>query len=79
MENKDDIIPEAFIDKEIVCVDCQQPFIFSSGEQAFFWTRRLADPKRCKDCRVIRRRSLIALNMEQGETFATPEDEVEPY
>ncbi|MFN7971032.1 MAG: zinc-ribbon domain-containing protein [Acidobacteriota bacterium] len=46
-------------DKTIVCVDCHQPFVFTTGEQQFYSERGLAEiPKRCKACRSARRRRL---------------------
>ena len=46
-------------DKTIVCVDCQQPFVFTAGEQQFYAERGLLElPKRCKPCRGQRRRRL---------------------
>lgn len=38
-------------DKEIVCRDCDTPFVFTEGEQQYFQERGLQDPKRCKACR----------------------------
>lgn len=45
-------------DKTIICVDCGNPFHFSIGEQLFFASKRLSDPKRCASCRRKRRRTL---------------------
>lgn len=45
-----------FTDKEIVCCQCNQPFIFSAGEQEYFAGRSLShEPKRCQNCRVLER------------------------
>ena len=42
----------AFEDKTLTCVQCNQEFIFSSGEQEFFSEKKLdSPPKRCKSCR----------------------------
>lgn len=38
-------------DKEIMCMDCGQPFIFTASEQDFYASKNLSQPKRCKDCR----------------------------
>ena len=49
----------AFFDVELNCEDCQNKFIFSASEQQFwyeklkFWVQ--SRPKRCKNCRKIRR------------------------
>lgn len=41
-----------FEDKTIICVECNQPFIFTAGEQAFFNDKGLQnEPKRCKPCK----------------------------
>ncbi len=41
-----------FEDKTLTCVQCNQEFIFSSGEQEFFAEKNLGSPpKRCKPCR----------------------------
>lgn len=42
-------------DREIVCVDCGERFVFSAGEQAFYQEKGYNDPKRCKACRMRRR------------------------
>lgn len=49
-----------FKDRTIICVDCQRPFIFTAGEQAFFASKRppLTPPKRCKACRDYRRQTI---------------------
>ena len=46
-------------DKTLVCVDCNESFVFTSGEQEFYSERGLTEtPKRCKACRGARRRRL---------------------
>lgn len=41
-----------FVDKKIVCRDCQKEFVFSRGEQEFFDKKGLQNiPTRCADCR----------------------------
>jgi hypothetical protein len=34
-------------DREIVCCDCSQPFVFTAGEQTYFAGGGLSAPKRC--------------------------------
>lgn len=46
-----------FEDKEVVCVDCNQPFTLEAGEQKFFADKGLSTPKRCKPCRQKKRES----------------------
>jgi CxxC-x17-CxxC domain-containing protein len=42
-------------DTEIVCADCQTPFVFTASEQAFFEEKGFTPPKRCKQCRQVRK------------------------
>ena len=55
-----------FEDRELQCADCGLPFTFTAGEQLFFWTKGLSEPKRCKQCRMLRRRSLMNIQEEQN-------------
>ena len=50
-----------FKDKNLVCADCGSEFIFTQDEQRFFWSKGLAEPKRCKPCRMLRRRLLVSI------------------
>ncbi len=46
----------SFQDKTLVCKDCGQEFIWTSGEQEFFASRGLQNqPGRCQSCRGARR------------------------
>ena len=49
------------IDKQLTCLDCGREFTFTSGEQVYFWAKGLSEPKRCKPCRMLRRRSLMTI------------------
>lgn len=52
----DQVSPNDFEDKTIVCKDCSKEFIFSVGEQKFFAEKGLKNlPARCPDCRKARR------------------------
>jgi hypothetical protein len=42
-------------DKQILCADCGQPFLLTTGEQEFYQERGMSEPKRCKDCRQARK------------------------
>ena len=45
-------------DKTLVCRDCGQEFVFSSGEQEFYSSHGLQnEPGRCPECRTARRRN----------------------
>lgn len=42
-----------FVDETLTCVECDQSFIFTAGEQQFFADKGLTNkPRRCKDCRA---------------------------
>ncbi|UCH51226.1 MAG: zinc-ribbon domain-containing protein [Chloroflexota bacterium] len=45
-------------DKSIICCDCGNSFVFTSGEQVFFYDRGLSEPKRCGPCRERRRQAI---------------------
>lgn len=59
-------IPE-FNDTVITCLDCGQDFTFEVGEQRYFWSKGLSEPKRCKACRMIRKRSIVSIMEEPDE------------
>ena len=41
-----------FIDRILTCADCGGEFIFTAGEQLFFFDKQFTnDPKRCKPCK----------------------------
>lgn len=46
-------MPDQFEDRDLECVDCQQSFVFTAGEQQFFAKQNppFNPPKRCKPCR----------------------------
>jgi len=44
-----------FQDKVLTCVDCGADFVFTAGEQLFFYDKRFKnEPKRCKACKSKR-------------------------
>ena len=44
-----------FMDRLLTCVDCGKEFIFTAGEQLFFFDKQFKnDPKRCKPCKSKR-------------------------
>jgi CxxC-x17-CxxC domain-containing protein len=44
-----------FVDRLLTCADCYDEFIFSAGEQLFFFDKQFRnDPKHCKPCRTKR-------------------------
>ena len=44
-----------FVDRLLKCSDCGQDFVFTAGEQIFFYDKQFKnDPKRCKLCKAKR-------------------------
>ena len=44
-----------FLDRLLTCADCGGEFIFTAGEQLFFFDKQFKnDPKRCKPCKSMR-------------------------
>ena len=45
-----------FEDKTLVCKECGNEFVFTSGEQEFYSEKGFQnEPQRCKDCRTARK------------------------
>jgi CxxC-x17-CxxC domain-containing protein len=58
-----------FVDRLLTCADCGGEFIFTAGEQLFFFDKQFKnDPKRCKPCKS--KRSGIALKPGAGPVAA---------
>jgi CxxC-x17-CxxC domain-containing protein len=54
-----------FVDRLLTCIDCGGEFVFTAGEQLFFWDKQFKnDPKRCKPCKS--RRSAAATGASPG-------------
>jgi len=48
-------------DKTLSCADCNQEFVFTASEQAFFAERQFSEPRRCPPAaQPARRRAAIA-------------------
>jgi CxxC-x17-CxxC domain-containing protein len=44
-----------FIDRVLKCSDCGADFVFTAGEQLFFYDKQFKnDPKHCKQCKAKR-------------------------
>lgn len=44
-----------FVDRFLKCTDCGNDFVFTAGEQLFFYDKQFKnDPKRCKLCKAKR-------------------------
>ncbi len=57
-----------FQDKTLVCKECNNEFVFTSGEQEFYASRGFEnEPQRCKPCRDARKNS----GREQREMFVS--------
>ena len=50
-----------FVDRILMCADCGGEFIFTAGEQLFFFDKQFKnDPKRCKPCKGRRSGAVAA-------------------
>ena len=58
-----------FVDRLLTCTDCGGEFIFTAGEQLFFFDKQFKhDPKRCKPCKS--KRSAVTLRPGSGPAAA---------
>ena len=48
-----------FQDKELTCMDCGDTFTWSRGEQYFYASKGLSEPRRCEACRLKRKLTLV--------------------
>ena len=56
-----------FQDKNILCIDCGEEFVWSNGEQIFFRDKGLTNPpKRCKNCKQAKNDRLAAVSAAQA-------------
>lgn len=46
-------------DKEVVCKECGYSFVITAKEQEWYKEKGFTEPKRCKDCRRLRRQKVI--------------------
>ena len=54
-------------DRPIRCVDCNENFIWTAGEQVFFHDKGLRnEPKRCKPCKQAKNERLAAIAAAQS-------------
>ena len=54
-------------DRAIKCVDCNENFIWTAGEQVFFHDKGLKnEPKRCKPCKQAKNDRLAAISAAQS-------------
>jgi CxxC-x17-CxxC domain-containing protein len=60
-----------FQDKLLKCVDCGTDFVFTAGEQLFFYDKQFKnEPKRCKNCKGKR---IAVLGAAHGQPHAKTE------
>ena len=50
-----------FTDQRLTCVDCNEEFRWSAGEQAFYANNNFSPPKRCHSCRAAMKARLAAV------------------
>lgn len=49
-------------DSDILCIDCDEVFVWTAGEQKFFLDKNLQNPpKRCKECKKAKNLRLEAI------------------
>jgi CxxC-x17-CxxC domain-containing protein len=54
-------------DKSILCIDCNNQFIWTVGEQVFFRDKGLQNPpKRCKECKQAKNERIAAITSAQA-------------
>jgi CxxC-x17-CxxC domain-containing protein len=61
------IVSESLFEDTIInCIDCQNSFVWTSGEQQFFYDKGLKNPpKRCKSCKKAKNDRISAINAAQ--------------
>ena len=59
MEGMMEFINPKLKSKTLRCVDCGMDFIFTVGEQRYFLSKGLSVPKRCPQCRLRRKLTLV--------------------
>ena len=43
------------MDQTITCCDCNEPFTFTDGERGFYKSKNLTPPRRCQNCRALKK------------------------
>lgn len=62
------VLTDELVDRNINCIDCQEDFIWTVGEQTFFRDKKLDNPpKRCKSCKKAKNERLNAIANAQRE------------
>lgn len=60
------------VDIQAICTDCQSDYLFTYREQRFFQEQGWPPPKRCKECRLKRKRRYNQLNNNNEEIAKGP-------
>lgn len=63
------------MDQELQCInsgkrefpDCEQMFVFTERDQQFYEERDFTPPKRCRTCRVMKKKSYEAKERQQNQ------------
>lgn len=56
-----------FEDRSILCIDCSKDFIWTAGEQTFFYDKGLQNPpKRCKPCKQAKNDRIASIAAAQA-------------
>jgi ribosomal protein L36 len=70
-------------DIEQTCSDCGKAFTITEGEQEFYQSKDFPLPKRCKPCRMIRRKNIIKVSKKdygyKGHSAFSHQSEEKPY
>ncbi|OGO04605.1 MAG: hypothetical protein A2Y60_01870 [Chloroflexi bacterium RBG_13_54_9] len=61
-----DLTKPNFEDKHLICVDCNQSFVWTAGDQAYYFTKGLCPVKRCPACRARRKRTILPQEVRDG-------------
>ncbi len=54
-------------DRLLHCLDCGKDFQFTAGEQRYFFSKGLSIPKRCPECRLKRKLTLVPEEVQHEE------------
>lgn len=57
---------EKLVLMKIKCIQCGLDFVFTIGEQRYFASKGLVQPRRCAACREIRRQNIA--DSKEGES-----------
>jgi len=53
-------------DLMLLCCDCEHEFVWTGGEQFYYKSLNLAQPKRCPPCRAARKALINPQNRNNG-------------